>query len=113
MFFVNCVRYQGLRCTPTGINVGCANNGTISQTAAGELPFNNIPVGAEDVQVFKNMHSPLLSGGKFVKQGCTLVFDTPNAHILKGKTGDKIKKIVSEAELEGNNDDIVMTVPFN
>ena len=36
------------------------NNGTMSQTAEGELPFDNIPAGAEDVQLFKNMHSPLL-----------------------------------------------------
>ena len=84
----------------------------MSQTAAGEFPSDNIPLGAEDVQLFGNMHSLLLSGGKFVEKGCMLVFDTPNAHILKGKTGDRIKKIVSEAEHEENNA-IVMTVPFD
>ena len=61
----------------------------MSQTAAGKLPFDNIPVGAEDVQVFENMHSPLLSGGKLVEKGCELVFNTPNAHVLRGTTGKK------------------------
>ena len=96
----------------TGVNVGCANNGSMSQTEEGELPFDNIPAGAEDVQMFENMHSPLLSGRKFVEKGCTLVFDTPNAHVVNGRTGDKIQKIIADAEHK-ENDDIVMTVPFD
>ena len=64
----------------------------MSQTVEGKLSFDNIPAGAEDVQLFENMHSPLLSGGKFVEKGCTLVFDTPNKHDVKGRTGDKIKQ---------------------
>ena len=92
--------------------MGCANDGTMDQSAAGALPFEKIPAGAEDVQVFDHMHTPLLSGGKFVEKGCIFVFDTPNAHILKGRTGGRIKKIISEAE-QDENDDIVMTVPFD
>ena len=52
----------------TGINVGCANKGLMSQTEEGISPFDNIPGGAEDVQLFENMHSPLLSGGKITIQ---------------------------------------------
>ena len=48
--------------------MGCANDGTMKQLAAGELPFDNIPAGAEDVQVFDHMHSPLLSGGKLLNR---------------------------------------------
>ena len=48
--------------------MGCANKGLMSQTEEGILPFNNNPEGAEDVQVFENMHSPLLSGGNLSKK---------------------------------------------
>ena len=74
----------------TGINVGCANKGLMSQTEEGTLPFNNIPEGADDVQLFENMHSPLISVGKFVKKGCTLVFNQPNAHVINGKADNII-----------------------
>ena len=40
----------------------------MSQPVEGELPFDNIPQGVEDVQLFYDIHSPLLSGGKFVKK---------------------------------------------
>ena len=96
----------------TGINVGCANKELISQTEEEILPFDNIPTGAEDVQLFENMHSPLISGGKFVKKGCTLVFGRENAHIFKGKTGEIIKRIITKAEGK-DSIDIVMTVPFD
>ena len=56
----------------TGVNVGCANNGLMSHTEEGSLPFNNIPTGAEDVQLFENMHSPLLSGGNLSKKDALL-----------------------------------------
>ena len=59
----------------TGIDVGCANNGVMNQTGKGKLPFDNLPAGTKEVKLFHDMHSPLLSGGKFVKDGeCTLVF---------------------------------------
>ena len=54
----------------SGINVGCTNNCKLSQTGEGELPFDKIPERTEDVQLFDDMHSPLISGGKFVKKGC-------------------------------------------
>jgi len=56
----------------TGIDVGCANNGVMSQEGKGKLPFDNLPVGTEKVKLFNDMHSPLLSGGVFVEKGkCT------------------------------------------
>ena len=61
----------------TGIRVSCANNSTMNQIEEGILPFDNIPDGAEDVQLFKNMHAPLLSGRKFVMNGCKLVLTDP------------------------------------
>ena len=39
-----------------GINVGCADNRILSQTREGELPFDNVSEGTEDVQLFYDMH---------------------------------------------------------
>ena len=59
------------------------------------------------------MHPPHLSGRKVVKEGkCTLVFGRKNAHIVKVRTGELVKKITKQAE-EKNSDDIVMIVPFD
>ena len=59
------------------------------------------------------MHSPLLSGGTFVKEDkCTLVFGRENVHIVQGRTGELVQYIIKQAE-EKNKDDIVMTVPFD
>ena len=55
--------------------VGCANKGVMRQKAKAKLPFDNLPPGTDAVNIFHNMHSPLLGGGTFVKEGkCTLVF---------------------------------------
>ena len=85
----------------------------MSQTGEGKLPFDNLPEDTEDAKLFHNMYSPLLSGGKFVKEEkCTLVFKRNNAHVVKGQTGKLIREIMKQAE-EKNNDDIVMIVPFD
>ena len=52
----------------TGIEVGCANTGVMHQTGEVELPFNNIPNGTDEVNIFHNMHSPLLSGGNLSRK---------------------------------------------
>ena len=96
----------------TGIEVGCANTGIMYQTGEGKLPFNNVPKGTNEVNIFHNMHSLLLSGGKYIKERkCTLVFGRKNAHVVKEQTGELVKKIMKQAE-EKNSDDIVMRVPF-
>ena len=95
-----------------GINVSCANDGIMRQTAEGELPFDNIPDGAKDVQIFEKMQKPLISGGKLVTNGANIVFDVPNAHVLTGATKEAIRKIIRTAEAE-NKEDILMTVPFD
>ena len=96
----------------TGINVGCANKGILSQTREGELQFNNVPQGTKDVKPFHDMYSSLISGGKFVKKGCSLVFEQKNAHIVKGRTGELVKEVMKQDKQE-NIEDIVMTVPFD
>ena len=96
----------------SGINVGCADKGILSQTREEELPFHNGPKGTEDVQIFNDMHSPLLSGGNFFKKGCILVFGQKNLHIIKEQTGELIQQIMKKAEQE-DSDDIVMKVPFD
>ena len=59
------------------------------------------------------MHSPLLSGGTFVKKGkCRLVFGRKNAHVVKGRTGELVQQIIKQAE-EKNSGNIVMIVPFD
>ena len=81
-----------------GCQVGCANNGAMQQTAKGKLPFAKLPKAAQDVELFNDMHTPLLSGGKAVENGCQLVFDKPNAHILRGETSAQIRNIIQRAE---------------
>ena len=95
-----------------GIKVGVANGNTMTQIEEGELPFDNIPEEAKDVQLFENMHSPLLSGGKFVKNKCNIIFDTPEAHILTGETKEAVRQVIEEAK-RNNSEDILMTVPFD
>ena len=93
--------------------MGCANTGVMQQKGVAKLPFDNLPTGTDAVEIFHKMHSPLLGGGKFVKEGkCTLVFGRENAHIVKGQTGKLVQQIIKQAE-EKNKDDIVMTVPFD
>ena len=97
----------------TGIQVGFANTGIMHQMGEGKLPFNNVLEGTDEFNIFHDIHSPLLSGRKFVKEGkCTLVFGRKNAHVVKGQTGGLVKKIMKQVE-EKNSDDIVMTVPFD
>ena len=79
-----------------GINVGCTDKGLLSQTLEGEFPFDNIPEGTEDVQLFNDIYSPLLSGRKFVKKGCTLVLSRRNVHVIKGSTGELIQQIMKK-----------------
>ena len=95
-----------------GINMSCANNGIMKQQAEGELPFDKIPDGAKDVQIFEDMQKQLISGGKLVTNGVNIVFDVPNAHLITRKTKEAIRKIIRAAEAE-NEDDIIMTVPFD
>ena len=98
--------------TGKGILVGCANGNLMSQVAAAEVPFDKIPSGAKDMQLFEHMHTPLLSGGKLVENDCNIMFDKPHATVLQGATKERIRNIIAEAEEEAP-DDIVMTVPFD
>ena len=83
------------------------------QTGEGNLPFNNVPEGTKEVNIFHDIDSPLLSGGKLIKEGkYTLVFGRKNAHVVKGQTGEVVKAIMKQAK-EKNSDDVVITVPFN
>ena len=58
------------------------------------------------------MHAPLLSGGKLAVNGCNIVFDRPNAHVVIGDTKAAIRSIINQAEVH-NKEDILLTVPFN
>ena len=63
----------------------------MDQIGKGKLPFDNIPEGTKEVNIFNDIHSSLLSGGKFVKEEkCTLVFGRKNAHMVKGQTGELV-----------------------
>ena len=84
----------------------------MGQTEEGELPFDKIPERTKGVQLFDDIHSPVLSGEKVVKKGCKLVFDQPNVLVINEKTGEKIQKIIQEVK-QDNSDDIIMTVPFD
>ena len=85
----------------------------MNQIGEGELPFINVPEGTKEVNIFHDIHSSLLSGGKFVKEGkWTLVFGRKNTHVVKRQTGELVKEIMKQAD-EKNSDDIVMTVSFD
>ena len=85
----------------------------MNQTGEGKLQFNNVPEGTKDEKLFHNMHSPLLSGGRFVKKGkYTLVYGQNNGHVVKRRTGKLVKEKMKQAK-EENSNDIVMTVPFD
>ena len=63
------------------------------QIGEGKFSFNSIIEGNDAVNSFYNMHSPLFSGKRFVKEGkCTLVFGRKDAHVVKGRTGELIKE---------------------
>ena len=82
----------------TSIKVGRANKGKLSQTGKGKLPFDNVPEGTEEVNICKNIHSMLLSGDNFFKEGkYTLVFGPKNWGYGQGK-----KRIISK----GNNETV-------
>ena len=97
-----------------GISVGCANNHSMNQTGAGTLPFERIRPEAADVQLFESMQSPLLSTGKLSRDGgSTVVCDIPAATVLSGRTQNAVRRIITEAQQDPDNDDILMTVPFD
>ena len=96
----------------TDNNVGCANNRIMSQIG-GKMPFDNLPKGIENVKLFHDMYSPLLSDRKFVNNGkYILVFGSNDVHVVNGRTGELVKEIMKQTRKE-NSDDIVMTVPFD
>ena len=47
-----------------------------------------------------------------LSRGCSVVFDRRNVHVVKGATGELIKKIMKKVEQE-DSDDIVMIVPLD
>ena len=70
--------------------------------------FDNLSEGIDAVNIFHKMHSPLLGGGIFVKEGkCTLVFGREKTHIVKGCTGKLVQHIIEQAE-EKNKGDIAI-----
>ena len=62
--------------------MGCANSTSMQQVAEGEVPFETLPPASRDIQLFPHMNAPLLSRGKLAMNGCNIVFDRPNAHVL-------------------------------
>ena len=86
----------------------------MNQTGAGTLPFERIRPAAADVQLFESMQSPLLSTGKLTRDGgSTVVCDIPAATVLSGRTQNAVRRIITEAQQDPDNDDILMTVPFD
>ena len=105
-------RVQSKRKVKRGIIVGCVNTGIMQQIEEWKLLFDHVPPGTDDVHLFYHIQEPLIIGGKFVCNGCNLVFDIPNSHILTGETKEAICNIINDAAATKNKD-ILMTVPFN
>jgi hypothetical protein len=53
-----------------GIQVAVANNQSMQQIEEGELPFDQLPTAANNVQAFPSMQSPLIGCGKLATNGC-------------------------------------------
>ena len=63
--------------------------------------------------IFDSIQSPLMGGSKLVNNWCTTIFcDTQSTTILSGITKNTIRKIITEAKTDPNNNDILTTVPF-
>ena len=54
----------------TGIKIISATKHIAEQEAEGQLPFENIPEAASDVQIFKDIQAPLISVGKMPVKEC-------------------------------------------
>ena len=84
----------------------------MQQVGEGQVPFDALPTAAKDIQLFPHMHAPLLSGGKLAVNGCNIVFDRPNAHVVIGDTRAAIRSVIKQTETS-KQEDILLTVPFN
>lgn len=84
----------------------------MTQIEADEVPFDRLPNAAKEIQLFEYMHAPLPSAGKLVQNGCNVIFDTPTAYVITGKTKEVVCQIIMEAEMNDDKD-ILMTVSFN
>ena len=84
----------------------------MQQIAEGGVPFETLPKASRDIQLFPHIHAPLLSGGKLAMNGCNIVFDRPNVHIVIGDTRAAIRSVIKQAKAT-NQEDILLTVPFH
>jgi hypothetical protein len=78
------------------------------QIEEGELPFDQLPNAANDVQVFPTMQGPLIGCGKLATNGCGIWFDNENGSVISGATKNKIKAIIATS-----GDDLLLSAPFD
>ena len=81
------------RAKRNGIKVQVADGKSMDQTKEGQAPFDGLPTGAEDVQIFQHMPNALVSCGKIVKQNHKIILDDPIATVIDKDTN----KVVMEA----------------
>jgi hypothetical protein len=103
-------RINNRKITPLGggIQVGVANNQSMQQIEEGELPFDQLPTAANDVQVFPSMQSPLIGCGKLATNGCGIWFDNEKGSVVNGATKDKIRALIATS-----GDDLLLAAPFD
>jgi hypothetical protein len=100
------IKYR--KTTHNGIQVGVANNQSMTQIEEGKLPFDRLPNAANNVQVFPTMQGPLIGCGKLATNGCGIWFDNENGSVVSGATKNKIKAIIATS-----GDDLLLAAPFD
>ena len=66
-----CGRNTGVRkrrAQRNGIKVQVVDGQTMNQVEEGEVPFDGMPTGATDVEIFQHMPNPLCSAGKILNK---------------------------------------------
>ena len=75
------------RSVTNGIQVGVANGDSMHQIESGTIPFNHLPSTSTSVAIFEHMPHGLLGCGRFVKDGCKVILDNPQATVIHKNTG--------------------------
>lgn len=74
--------------------------------------WTNTKKKENNVEIFERMQHPLISSGKLITNGCNILFDSPNAHILTSKTKHAVRNAIKNVE-ENNSNDILMVLLFD
>ena len=85
------------------IKVQVTNGKNMDQVEEGTAPFNGLTKDAADVQIFPHMPNPLVSCGKIVKQGYTIILDDLIATVINKDTNEVVMEVVFDERIRTRN----------